>query len=109
MDAIFKKKGTSQSERVINRKLFRLLIKTDKLEGIICELEPGASSEFYTHKGEEIRIMLKGTIEYQVGDKTYHLKEGDVLWHRSDVPHRGTNTGKGKAIYFTVGVPPTFM
>jgi quercetin dioxygenase-like cupin family protein len=109
MDAIFRKKGTSQSERVINRKLFRLLIKTDKLEGIICELEPGASSEFYTHKGEEIRIMLKGTIEYQVGDKTYTLKEGDVLWHRSDVPHRGTNTGKGKAIYFTVGVPPTFM
>jgi quercetin dioxygenase-like cupin family protein len=109
MDAILRKKGASQMERVINRKLFRLLIKTEKLEGIICELEPGASSEFYHHKGEEVRIMIKGSIEYQVGEKTYTLKEGDVLWHRSDVPHRGTNTGKGKAVYFTVGVPPTFM
>lgn len=109
MDAVFRKKGTSQTEREINRKLFRLLVKTERLEGIICELEPGASSEFYNHQGEEIRIMLKGTIEYQVGDKTYTLNEGDVLWHRSDLPHRGTNTGKEKAIYFTVGVPPTFM
>jgi quercetin dioxygenase-like cupin family protein len=109
MDAILRKKGTSQTERVINRKLFRLLIKTEKLEGIIAELEPGASSEFYNHKGEEIRIMIKGTIEYQVGNKIYTIKEGDVLWHRSNVPHRGTNVGKGKAVYFTVGVPPTFM
>jgi len=65
----------------------------------------GALSESYRHEGEEIHIMLKGKVEYQVGDRSYVMEEGDVLWHSSDVPHRAKNVGREKAVYLTVGMP----
>jgi len=52
---------------------------------------------------------MQGKVKYEVGNKSYVLEEGDVLWHKSTIPHRSTNIGDKKAIYFTVGVPPTFM
>lgn len=71
------------------------------------EIEPGASSEVYEHEGEEIKIFIQGKVEYTVGEKVYRLKEGDVLWHMSDIPHRVKNIGDTKAIFFTVDTPPT--
>ena len=38
-DVILRRKGLSQLQREINRKLFKLLVKTELLEAIICELE----------------------------------------------------------------------
>ncbi|RLF44363.1 MAG: hypothetical protein DRN17_04615 [Thermoplasmata archaeon] len=37
------------------------------------------------------------------------MEEGDVLWHRSHVPHRAKNIGSEKAVYMTVGIPPETM
>jgi len=102
------KKGTSEYERNIAGKKYRFLIKTEQLGGILVEMEPGAYSEFYEHEGEEIKIVIQGEVEYTVGEKVYRLKEGDVLWHRSSIPHRVRNKGDEKATYFTVDSPPTF-
>lgn len=102
------RKGAGEYERNIAGKKYRFLIKTERLGGILVEIEPGAHSEFYTHEGEEIKIVIQGEVEYTVGEEIYKLKEGDVFWHKSDVPHRIRNTGDKKAIYFTVDTPPTF-
>jgi quercetin dioxygenase-like cupin family protein len=102
------KKGASEYERKIAGKKYKYLIKTEQLGGILVEIEPGADSEFYEHEGEEIKIVIKGEIEYTVGKKVYRLKEGDVLWHQSSIPHRIKNSGDKKAICFTVDTPPTF-
>ena len=102
------KRGTSEYERKIAGKKYMYLIKTEKLGGILVEIEPGAYSEFYEHEGEEIKIVIRGKIEYTVGEKVYRLKEGDVLWHQSDIPHRIKNSGDKKASCFTVDTPPTF-
>jgi len=51
---------------------------------------------------------MKGEVEYTVGKTVYHLKEGDVLWHQSTIPHRIKNSSDKKAIIFTVDTPPTF-
>lgn len=102
------RKGTSDYERKIAGKKYKHLIKTERLGGILVEVEPGAYSEFYEHEGEEIKIVMQGEVEYTVGKKVYHLVEGDVLWHQSSIPHRVKNIGDKKALFFTVDTPPTF-
>jgi len=101
------RRGASEYERKIAGKKYKFLIKTEKLGGILVEMEPGACSEVYEHEGEEIKIFIQGEVEYTVGEKVYHLKEGDVLWHQSDIPHRAKNIGDTKAVFFTVDTPPT--
>jgi len=102
------KKGTSEYERSIVGKKYKFLIKTERLGGILVEFEPGAHSEFYEHEGEEIKIVIQGEVEYTVGENVYLLKEGDVIWHLSSIPHKIKNIGDRKATYFTVDTPPTF-
>ena len=68
-----------------------------------------AESRLYKHEGEEIHIILKGKVEYMVGETSYILKKGDVLWHPSDLPHKAKNLEKDKSSYLTIGSPPTFM
>ncbi len=102
------RRGACEYERSIAGKRYKFLTRTERLGGILVEIEPGARSEFYRHEGEEIKLVLEGEVEYTVGDQVYQLKEGDVLWHQSHIPHRIRNLGDVKAVYFTVDTPPTF-
>jgi len=106
---VFIKKGQEEFQRLKDGKLFRMLLKSNRMEAVIAEIDPGTISEFYRHEGEEVHIVLEGKIVYEVGDKKFEMEPGDVLWHPSDVPHRAVNTGTTKAVYLTVGTPPTFM
>ena len=108
-DIIFVKKGEGKYEKKRVGKVYNMLMKSTMMEAIIAELEEAATSRLYKHKGEEIHLVLAGKIEYVVGEKKFVMDEGDTLWHRSDIPHGAKNLGKGKAIYLTVGSPPTFM
>jgi mannose-6-phosphate isomerase-like protein (cupin superfamily) len=109
-EVIFIPKGKALGETVIERKIIKLLFKSEKMEGLLIEVEPGDKfGEQYTHDGEEIHIVIEGEIEYLVGDKSYLLKEGESLWHKASIPHSARNTGDRKAVYLTIGAPPTFM
>jgi len=89
---------------------FDLLVRTDELEALLCTFEPGASiGPPYKHVGEEVHIILKGEMEGKIDGRKYLLKEGDVLWYSSMLPHTARNPGKEKAVYFSVVSPPTFM
>lgn len=102
----------SSSEKVLDfeGKHLELLFKSGQMEGIIIEVAPGEKfGKQYTHDGEEIHFVLEGEIDYKVGEESYHLKEGDCLWHKSKIPHSAGNPGPKKAKYITIGVPPTFM
>lgn len=103
------KEGEEKKRKKVDGKLFRLLTKSKNLESIIAELDIGAESETYQHKGEELHLILDGKIKYIVGEKSYTLFEGDVLWHPSDINHQAKNIGQKKAKYLTVSTPPTFM
>lgn len=102
------KRGSSEYQRNIAGKKYQFLIKTEQLAGILIEVAPGAYSEMYEHEGEEIKIVIQGEVEYTVGKKIYHLREGDVLWHQSTIPHRIKNSSDKKVVVFWVGTPPTF-
>jgi mannose-6-phosphate isomerase-like protein (cupin superfamily) len=108
-DVIFIKKGEQISEAKRPDKLYRLLVKSPHIEAIIAELNPHAESRWFQHDGEEMHLVLEGIMEYTVGEKSYKLSEGDVLWHSSSLKHRARNIGSEKVIYVTVGTPPTFM
>ena len=106
---ILMRSGDEKSRTQTPGKLFRLMIKSKKLEAIIAEIEPHTSSRWYKHEGEEIHYVLEGEIEYDVGEKSYKLHKGDLLWHNSNIEHRAKNISDKKAKYATVGTPPTFM
>jgi mannose-6-phosphate isomerase-like protein (cupin superfamily) len=56
-----------------------------------------------------VRVLLEGRVEVKVGNMHYSMEPGDVIWHPSSLPHRMKNIGEGKAVYITIGTPPTFM
>jgi quercetin dioxygenase-like cupin family protein len=108
-NVIFIKKGDEKSKTKKPLKLYRLMVKSKKMEAIIAELDPHSESRWFKHSGEEMHYVLEGEMEYTVGEKSYKLSEGDILWHDSSFKHRAKNIGTQKVIYITVGTPPTFM
>jgi len=59
------------------------------------DIDPGVTAVKHTHPGEEIIYVLKGSLEYQLGDKPpVTLKAGDVLFVPAGTPHTAKNVGK---------------
>ncbi|MEM0466965.1 MAG: cupin domain-containing protein [Candidatus Thermoplasmatota archaeon] len=106
---ILLKKGEEQSKTHKPGRLYRLMVKSNNMEAIIAELDPQAESRWFQHTGEEFHLVLEGEMEYMVGDHTYKLTKGDLLYHDSSLKHKARNNGREKVVYITVGVPPTFM
>jgi len=63
-----------------------------------ADFAPGATAGRHTHPGEEIGYILEGTIELAIdGRAPMSLRQGDVFFIPSGVPHDGHNPGTGKA------------
>jgi quercetin dioxygenase-like cupin family protein len=108
-DVILMKKGEEKSKIKKPGKLYRLMVESHTMEALIAELDPHTESKWFQHNGEEMHLVLQGEMEYTVGEKSYKLSEGDILWHKSMLKHHAKNIGAEKVIYITVGTPPTFM
>ena len=106
---IFLKKGQSTKEKKKGDRVYRMKFKSKRMEATVSVLEPGATSDVFTHKGEEFHLVLKGTIIYEVSGEEFIMEEGDLLWHDSNSPHRARNPYAKEAMYITVGSPPTFI
>ncbi|MCL4515630.1 MAG: cupin domain-containing protein [Firmicutes bacterium] len=61
----------------------------------MIRIEPGQDTSDGTvaHAGEECGLVLRGTLEVQVGQEVYALEEGDSICFESSVPHRLRNLG----------------
>lgn len=80
-----------------------------QLEMIHCRIAPGAASEeTYTHEGTEAGLLLKGSLELWVGERQFHLDEGDSFSFSSREPHRYRNPGKQEAVVLWVITPASF-
>jgi mannose-6-phosphate isomerase-like protein (cupin superfamily)/sugar-specific transcriptional regulator TrmB len=84
--------------------------RSSKLQGGYAVLEPGADSGFYFHAGEEVSIVVKGTLTIEVDKEEFTLREGDTLHFPSSAPHRMRNLSKNSETVkvFTVTYPPSF-
>jgi len=108
-DVIFVKSDEEKSITKKPGKLYRLMMKSHKMEAIIAEIDPYTESKLFQHDGEEMHLVLEGEMEYTVGEKTYKLSKGDILWHKSMLIHQAKNISTKKVVYITIGAPPSFM
>jgi quercetin dioxygenase-like cupin family protein len=107
-NVVFIKKGDETSITKKPGKLYRLMVKSHKMEAIIAEIDPHTESKWFQHDGEEMHLVLQGEMEYTVGERSYKLSEGDILWHKSMLKHHARNSGSEKVVYITIGMPPCF-
>ena len=66
-------------------------------EFMLIEYSPHSSTGLrrYVHGGIECGFVLKGELDFEIGDKNYHLRSGDSITYKSSVPHRTINkTGR---------------
>ncbi|WP_299671940.1 XRE family transcriptional regulator [uncultured Polaribacter sp.] len=82
-------------------------VLTQNLKGVSLEismltLSKNAKRETVTTDGYEYIFLLKGDIEYQLDDKTFHLKEGDSLYFDGRLPHVPKNNLDTESILLVI-------
>jgi transcriptional regulator with XRE-family HTH domain len=82
-----------------------------KLQVIWSVIEPGGGSgdEPYTHDSdEECVVVIRGKLDFWVGDEHTLLKTGDALTFESRIPHKNRNPGPGRTEVLWVITPPSY-
>jgi len=63
------------------------------LEAVLLDLEPGSHREPVTTDGYEFKYILKGQVDYHLGQEVICLQEGDSLFFNGRIPHVPVNSG----------------
>ena len=81
-----------------------------QLEATLLHVKKGGTSgrTLLAHPGEEIKLCLKGRMEYTIKGRKFILAHGDCLHFKSGIPHSWRNVGKGDAEILSVCTPPPF-
>jgi transcriptional regulator with XRE-family HTH domain len=66
-------------------------------EAVVLKLAPGAKRKSVSTDGDEFIFMLKGEINFKLGNDSLRLDEGDALFFDGRVPHTPSNPGKSSA------------
>ncbi len=69
--------------------------------------EQNAPIKLSTHKGQEIDIIVKGTLKVQVGSHIEVLHKGDSIFYDSSTPHGMIATSKEGCIFNAIVLNPT--
>ena len=79
------------------------------LQADLYVVPPGCGSGgLLQHEGEEMGLVLQGSIELSVGNETHVVREGDSFLFRSEEPHSFVNKSNDIARVVWVNTPPTF-
>ena len=80
-----------------------------QVEMIYTRLPPGTeSAESYAHAGDGVGFVLSGELEMWVGERHFHLHEGDSCSYAAGEPHRYRNPGAVEAVVMWAISPPSF-
>ena len=71
---------------ILSRTVFNVALEAD-----ILTLQPGSQREPVTTDGFEFKYMLKGELEYHLGDEKMIFQEGDSLFFNGRIPHVPAN------------------
>jgi transcriptional regulator with XRE-family HTH domain len=73
------------------------------------EAPPGSESgPLFSHEGEDGVVVLKGTIEVEVGGVWHRLGRGDSIYFNANIPHRWRNHETEAAQAIWLSTPPSF-
>lgn len=80
-----------------------------RIEFLLITIDPGMAthSDLNRHPGEEVHFVLQGTLEAEVGGRTFVLETGDSMHFQSMIPHRLRNPKSEQAVVVTAMTPPT--
>ena len=75
-----------------------------RLRGYYMVIEPGCGSgqQPYSHSGEEIGLIISGTLELRIDGELFSVGEGDCFAFNSSKPHLFANVGTRPATVFWV-------
>lgn len=59
-------------------------------------------SEAHLHGTAEFVIVIQGTLEIKLEEKTFILKKGENLWFKADIPHSYCNLDEGTTIFHNI-------
>ncbi len=60
------------------------------------------------HEGEEFGIVLKGSIQLKIDNRTFKVKQQECFYFRSNAQHTVVNPGRQEARILWVVTPPIF-
>lgn len=79
------------------------------IQASVYSTPPGEGrSTPYVHNGEEMVYVIKGEVTYLLHDQDYHLRAGDSMHFRSEVPHSWKNSGKTESTMIVFNTPPSW-
>lgn len=75
-----------------------------RYKAFVVTVLPGGNSgdEQYTHSGEEIGIVMSGSITLEVENRSFKLNKGDSFAFPSSLGHRFSNDSTSDAVIFWV-------
>jgi transcriptional regulator with XRE-family HTH domain len=80
-----------------------------KLEFLYAEVPPNhVGTELLSHVGEEVLVVLEGSLFVWLQDEQYELQVGDALTFDSSIPHRIENPGPKRNVHVSAITPPSF-
>jgi len=82
---------------------------SSQVEMILCRIPPGgASTQSYSHDGDEVGFVLEGALEIWIGPRHFLLHKGDCCSFSSREPHRYANPGAVDTVVIWAISPPAF-
>jgi transcriptional regulator with XRE-family HTH domain len=96
---------------ILGRKLLLTPRPLNHLEVFMGELDVGGSTgvEPYAHgDSEELFVVLRGSVQLELGGDVHELETGDSIDYRSSTPHRVLNVGNEHAEVMWIISPPSY-
>ena len=78
-----------------------------QLEVILSRIKPGRRSRVYCHAGEEFGYVLKGRIEFWVGEERFDLRAGDAIRFSAGVAHWWSKCRRPAQVLWVI-TPPSW-
>jgi transcriptional regulator with XRE-family HTH domain len=82
-----------------------------QIEILFLKLSPGEHSgdePMIDPPGEKCCLVLKGTLEFRVGEEVSQLQDGDSIYFPANIPHSWRGKGKETIEVILVLTPPSF-
>jgi quercetin dioxygenase-like cupin family protein len=93
-----------------DKRVRKLLFKTEQLWSEIACYEPGQSTVMHAHPREEEAIfVLQGTANMNVGGEEVVVPAGSIVRFGSNVPHDVRNLGAERCVIMFVKVNPKLL
>lgn len=91
-------------KKVLDPKLTQQVFSTGNVMLVRYVYEPGLHFPEHSHPQEQVTMVEKGVLEYQIDGESVILKEGDICSIPPNVPH-ATSVGRERAVAVSIFTP----